>query len=148
MLVFQIVCPISTLMMEQCLGCGLTPLLSPIGATHIHPHSLPCFSPPHSLPGLAGTWAHIRGKGRSIWPEDGLAVVRDKGEGRGPVLKRMKETLSRVTYEIGCQVRARLTLITSSGFSSKVMLTVVTCLPGNLPSVCMNRSVDGTVAVT
>lgn len=118
-------------MMEQCLGCGLTPLLAPIGATHFHPHSLQRFSPPFS-PRLGGALSPHEGKGTSIWLEDGLAAVGDKGEGRGPVLKRTKETLTGVTCEIRCEVRGRL--ITLSCFSCKVMLTVVTCLPSHSPS--------------
>lgn len=64
---------------------------------------------------------------------DGLAVVRDNGEGRRPVQKRTKETLTRDTCEIRCGVRGRLKLITSPCFSCKLMLTVVTCLPSHLP---------------
>lgn len=114
-------------MMEQCLGCGLTPLLAPTGATRFHPHSLPRFSPPFSSR-LGGALSPHEGTGRSTWPTDGLAVVEDKGEGRGPALRRMKETDWDHRCR-RCRVRSRLTLMTSSCFSCRVMLTVVTCLP-------------------
>lgn len=87
---------------------------------------------------FGGALSPHRGKGKSIWLEDGLAVVEDIGEGRGPVLKR--ETLTRVTHEIGCGVNSGLKMITLSYLSCKVMLTVVTSLPSHLPfhkSACM-----------
>lgn len=60
----------------------------------------PPFPPTFLSPLLLQAWRALsphEGTGRSTWPTDGLAVVEDKGEGRGPALRRMKETVTGVT---------------------------------------------------
>lgn len=137
--------------MEQCLGCGLTPLLPPHWCYSLPPPFPPVLFSPDSLLSFAGPWAHITGKGRSIWTEVGLAVVVNEIERSGPALRRTKETLTCITFEIRCGVNGGLKMITLSCFSSKVMLTVVICLPSHLlfhKSACMWVCRVGTVAVT
>lgn len=74
-------------MMEQCLGCGLTLLLASIGATHFAPLTpFPHFSPPPFSSRLDGHGAHMRRRGRSTWPEDGLAAAEERGGKGEPVL--------------------------------------------------------------
>jgi len=123
-------------MMEQCLGCGLTPLLAP----HWH-YSLP--PPPFpptllsssSLPGLAGAFSPHKGGGgvfvtAMVWLSGIKGSCAEKEDGGKSDAGHMGTEVRRERREVF--------------FSCKVMLTVVTRLPSHAPSrhasVCLSGS--------